>query len=61
MRVSLFTLYRVRTGAARLMVHGNIRESGFTSKDGILSLMTAKYVRARPRTVETAFSAAPLL
>ena len=30
-------------------------------KDGILSLITFRYVLASPRTVETAFSAAPLL
>ena len=52
MRVSLRTLYLVRTHAG---------ESGFTTKDAMLSLTTAKYVRARPRTVERAFSAAPLL
>ena len=59
--VSLRTLYLVRTHAACLIVHGNIGECVVTSKDAILSLMTAKYVRARPRTVETGLSAAPLL
>ena len=51
-RVSLRTLYLVRTHAACLMVHCNIGESGFSSKDAILTWMTAKYVRARPRTVK---------
>ena len=31
------------------------------NKDGILSSRTARYVQASPRTVETAFSTAPLL
>ena len=60
-RVSLLTLYLVRIHAACLIVHGSIGECVVTAKDGILSLITARYVLASPRTVETAFSAAPLL
>ena len=60
-RASLLTLYLVRIHAACLIVHGSIGECLVTAKDGILSLITARYVLASLRTVETAFSAAPLL
>ena len=60
-RVSLLTLYIVRIHAACLIVHGSIGECVVTVKYWILSLITARYVQASPRTVETAFSAAPLL
>ena len=60
-RVSLLTKNRVRIHAACLIVHGRIGECVVTSKDRILSLRPAKHVLASPRTVETAFSAAPLL
>ena len=60
-RVSLLTLYRVRSHAACLIVHGSIRECVVTSTTGFSSLRTARCVLASPRTVETAFSAAPLL
>ena len=60
-RVSLLTLYQVRIHAACLIVHGSIGECVVTSKDGILSLRTARHVLASPRTGETAFSAAPCL
>ena len=55
-RVSLLTLYLVRIHAACLIVHGRIGECVVTVKDWILSLITARYVTASPRTVETAFS-----
>ena len=35
--------------------------SGVKPNEGILVLKTARYVRASPRTVEVAFSAAPEL
>ena len=54
-RVSFHTLCRVRTLAACLIVHGTIDECVVTSKDGILSLRTARFVLASPRIVETAF------
>ena len=60
-RVSLLTLYRVRNHAASRIVHGSIGVCVVTSKDGILSWRTARCARARPRTLETAFSTAPLL
>ena len=50
--VSLFTLYRVRIHATCLIVHGSIGECVVTSKDGILSLRTARYVLASSRTVD---------
>ena len=56
--MSLLTLYLVRIHAACLIVHGSIGECVVTAKDGILSLITARYALASPRTVETAFSAA---
>ena len=59
--MSLLTLYLVRIRAACLIVHGSIGECVVTAKNGILSLITARYVPASPRIVETAFSAAPLL
>ena len=59
--MSLLTLYLVRIHAACLIVLGSIGECVVTAKDWILSLIPARHVLASPRTVETAFSAAPLL
>ena len=50
-RVSLLTLCRVRTQAGCLVVLGSIGEGVVASKDGILSLRTARNVRARPRAL----------
>ena len=50
-RVSLLTLYRVRTRAVCLIVHDSIGECAVTSKDWIVSLRPSRYVfrRLSPR------------
>ena len=53
-RVSLLTSYRMGSHAA-------FGKCVVTSKNWLLSLRTVRYVLASPRTVETSFSAAPVL
>ena len=54
-------MYRLRTHAACQMVRSSTSVSGVKPIEGILALMTVRYVPASQRKVEIAFSAAPEL
>ena len=50
----LLTLYLMRIHAACVIVQGSIDKCVVTAKDGILSKITARYILASPRIMETA-------